>query len=504
MSKTEIAAISSAADSIVSSIPTLSRSQIDALLEPFPQESEGSPSLSTRAASEAPPSILTTMEWLSKKYSAILTTCTAENPTVLAAAKSILDAIPQKINPPAADKIMELIANEITAGRCNGFHIKLSQVLQQSGNNTAQLRNSAIAQRNASFGIETVALDPQIPLFEQILAAGGLSPITQSISRKTLFHAIGEEYQIALSLEENLDFLARNLGVTVFFLNSISEKPIETDSRGLFDEQFITTRKLFTNPRAGLTEQFITRFNTIREYSRMENADKLPMFYVSSGKLQEKVLILETITGNVFRVVSLPAQFTSDDLEQIGNDFAAESGNIAEILQRVCVPISAAKFLLEGQSRRVDTYNAILEEEILRECFDDRSTQFINMYRDSPPDKSAISTFIAALLRKILARLDESRESLSLSEYYGIVFDAYATVAGRDFVEPEKHISVYARLRSICQRLASGVTEIQQKADGDRVIIESALSKFFETTLIDDITEIFDIPLKVYFLRRFG
>lgn len=258
-------------------------------------------------------------------------------------------------------------------------------------------------------GTAEVPINPKNLIYEQVLTSGQLVPITPSISRNALFAIFSDEYNMAQTLQENLARLSKKSAVlskeaesskksrfNIVFVSKVTRMAIEFDSRPLFDQAFIQRNNLEVPKQVGLNDKVLTRYTTTRVLS--ESGATVPnYFYYDVGA--PKTLILESLVGNLFRIVG-------DAREQNG-----------EGIDKYLVPNERCQFLVRGQSNRASQYHARMEDEIFKNGQTDEVRQIVSMYQTANTDlilADSLRNKMAMQLKEyVVARYKVSSQRLS-------------------------------------------------------------------------------------------
>lgn len=197
------------------------------------------------------------------------------------------------------------------------------------------------------FEVTRTPIDPARPIYEQVLTSGSLVPLTQSMSRKALFEIFGDAYDMKQNISDNLARLADKFACSVVLSSKIAPRAIEFDSRGLFDFAYVKRNDLIMPKFLGLCEKAIARYNTIHVLS--ESKATIPTyFYHQPREASSRTLILESLTGNLFRIIG-PA-ICGQGKTRVGEEYLTDN--------------DYCRFLVEGQSTRADQYNRRAEDAI--------------------------------------------------------------------------------------------------------------------------------------------
>lgn len=263
---------------------------------------------------------------------------------------------------------------------------------------------------DALLGVEHTPIDAKRPIYEQILTSGSLIPLTQSMSRNALFDMFNEKYDMQHDIAANLARIADNMSANIVLLSKVVPRAIEFDSRGLFDFAFVRKNDLIVPKFLGLCDKAINRFNTVHVLT--ESKAVVPNYFYhaapqarSKGATADKTLVLESLTGNLFRIMGSSLSSTRQE-----SDTMRQGGAIAPRGERFMTDSMNCKFLALGQSTRADQYHRRAEEAIFANGQSEEVRSIVTIFQTTGTNmlladalRSRITIRMREFLRKDLA-----------------------------------------------------------------------------------------------------
>lgn len=198
-------------------------------------------------------------------------------------------------------------------------------------------------------------IDPLIPWYEQIYTSGNFVPLTIALSRNALFSAFDTTYNMACNIRDNFALLANHMSQTVLLVSksplSQLDNIIEYNNRAIYDSDFARKHGLLMDITTGLNAAVLQRYVTMRVLTPSKAQVPGYSVFVPRAQYEEAsargVIIIEALTGNMFRIVGLRA------------DTRARPHADARVMTR-----AECAFLLDGQTSRAEQYNARIEDTI--------------------------------------------------------------------------------------------------------------------------------------------
>jgi len=406
--------------------------------------------------------------------------------------------------------VFNLVAERIRAGTMDKVYARLLRKYMSffSESQRAAIQDLLYVGTGKLIEAAIRPIDPSRPTWEQVLSTGSLVMLTQSVSRRVFFGMFGMPYRDNMPLERNLDALAQRVGATLIFVSKLTKRPIEFEGRGLFSLEYIKEKGLITSRYLGLCPRVIRRFQTMKPL--IPSGKRVAHYYKSTPKgttAAGRVLVVETLTGNLFRIIGVPtydtgrivAQLLKDDTESARTGGAAktrtktyqeskarkpakslepESGMQhvpavpppttpakEELIRRLLTPIDRCRFLVEGQTTRAMNYNEIMEDVIFSKCFSDKVVAATNSYKELASDPSmplALRNEIFMRLRKIIDTAREGADPPIMlasvirdeQQVYGMVIEAFSKIISPDILHRQAAAAVYyARLYDLTRKL---------------------------------------------------
>jgi hypothetical protein len=299
-------------------------------------------------------------------------------------------------------------------------------------------RAVAITRADRLLGVTHYAISGERSICDQVLTMGSLVPLTYPFSRDVLFGIFHLTYDLKRSIEDNFARLAATTERRVIFASKVAKRAIEYDDRPIYDTEFVRKHGLLPGVWSGLNGASIRRYATIRQLS--ESKARVPLYAVY-GRDSSSSLIIEAVTGNLFRIIGLRIPRTrsvqggrnassgraarSDGIERaassVGNRVASTSpdpeatsdrgseGHVASAMY--FTHNDECEFLVSGQSSRAEAYNARIENSIfVRALSDDVLSQVAEYHARAVRGSDMIASALRAQIRARLgaAALDGS------------------------------------------------------------------------------------------------
>ena len=258
-----------------------------------------------------------------------------------------------------------------------------------------------------------IPIDHDRPIYEQVLTSGSLVPLTRSMSRNALFEIFNSHYDMSRDVQSNLARIATENSFNVVLSSKITRDAFEFDGRSLFDFAFIKKNDLIVPKFLGLCDKTLRRFDTLRQLS--ESKAVVPNYFYHSSDSASKTLVLESLTGNLFRIMG-------DTIFARGEGAAKQNKGDRDARDPMFLTENAeCTFLVRGQSNRASQYHRRAEESIFGS--------------DSRPNniRAFINTYQASGTDMVLADSLQSHVSIRLREYLRAKVNMSTNVPGDMF-----------------------------------------------------------------------
>ena len=206
---------------------------------------------------------------------------------------------------------------------------------------------------NQLLGVTRAAINSRAQLCEQIYTAGGFVPLTIALSRSALFGMFGTAYDLTQTIHDNFAMLATHISqsmenIVLLLVSkippSMQDNVIEYNNRTIYDSEYVRKHGLLTDITTGLNATVLQRYITLKVLT--PSKAHIPQYSLFARSTDDKngVIVIEALTGNMFRVVGLRLASTRANQYVMTRDECA--------------------FLIDGQTSRAEQYNAHIEDAI--------------------------------------------------------------------------------------------------------------------------------------------